>query len=333
MLVRRAVGYAVALALAFCTVVFAAAAVLAQAAYPSRPVKVIVPYPPGGSFDGVPRVVLQDIAAQHGWTTVIENRPGADGLLGIGAARRSEPDGYNLVAITSITHGSSPALKLNLGYDPHKDLIPIILLGDAGMMLQVKKDLAAATVGDLITLIKAKPGVLNFGSGGGTSQHFFAAMMFFQRAGLKPDSAVHVPFPGIAAGLQALLQGTVDFMFASTGPSAPHIETGAIRALALAADTRLAKLPNVPTMIEVGYPGFKSVAWVGLAAPAGTPSAIIEQWNSHANAALRNPAVRKRVLDFDFEPRGGTPSEFAAYSAAEIEKHIQLVDALGLQRR
>ena len=305
----------------------------AQQPYPNRPVKVMVPFPPGGSFDGVPRVVLQDIAEERGWTYVIENRPGADGQVGLGAAKRNPPDGYNLAAITSITHGSAPALKLNPGYDPVTDFIPIVLLADAAMVLLVKKDLPVRSLAEFIALLKERPGKLNYGSGGTSSQHFFATAMLLQRAGLPLDIAAHVPYPGIAPALLSLLAGTVDFMFGSTGPATQNIETGAIRALVTSSAKRSPRLPDVPTMAESGYPGFEIVSWVGLAAPAETPAPIIEQWNRHANAALRKPAVREKIAGLDYEIRGGTPAEFAAFSVADMAQYRKLVDDLQLPRR
>ena len=204
---------------------------------------------------------------------------------------------------------------------------------EAPMALLVKKELAVKTVSDLVGMLKAQPGRLNFGSGGHSSMHFFATAMLFQRAGLPSDIAAHVPFPGMAPALQALLSGSFDFMFGSGGPAAQNIETGTIRALAMSGEARSPVLPNVPTMAEAGYPGFKLVAWIGLAAPAGTPREVIDLIARHANAALGKETVRQRIAALDYEVRGGTPEEFSRHVAADIALYNKLVDDLKLPRR
>ena len=308
-------------------------AAFAQAPYPNKPVRTIVPFPPGGSFDAVVRVVLQDVSEQLGWSYVVENRPGADGQLGVVAAVRAEPDGHTLVAMTSITHGSAPALKPSLGYDPVNDLAPIVLLADAPLVLLVKKDVAARTLPELVELLRQQPGKLNYGTGGASSQHFMATQMLFQRAGLPQNAAAHVPFQGIAPAVMALLAGTVDFAFGTTGNATQNIEAGTLRALAVTSARRSPRLPDVPTTAEAGFAGLEIAPWVGLAAPAKTPRAIIEQWSTAANLALKKPAIRERILATDYEARGGTPAEFAAFSAADIARYRKLVDDLQLGRK
>ena len=301
--------------------------------YPDRPIKLVVPIAAGGPFDIVPRIVLQDITEQHGWTFIVENRAGADGQIGVQAAKRAPADGYTLLAMSSITHGAAPAYKQSLGYDAVNDFVPIVLLGDAPMALLVKKDLPVNTLAEFVALLKAQPGKLNYGSGGHSSMHFFATAMLMQRAGLAHDIAAHVPFTGMGPAMQALLAGSFDFMFGSGGPAAQNIETGAIRALAISGDVRSPRLPGVPTMAEQGFPGFKLVAWIGLAAAAGTPQVVIDLISRHANAALRKPPVRERIAAIDYEARGGTPAEFAALVGADIAQYNKLVDDLKLPRR
>lgn len=300
---------------------------------PPRPVKMIVPFPPGGSFDGVIRIVLQHIGEQKGWPSVVENRPGADGQIGIVAAKSAPPDGGTLVAMTSITHGSAPALKLNLGYDPVSDLAPIALLAQAALVLLVRSELPVRTLPEFIALLRERPGKLNYASGGPSSQHFFATAMMFQRAGLPLDAAAHVPFPGIAPALNALLAGSVEFMFGSTGGTEQHIAQGTIRALGCTILERSPRLPNLPTFAEQGFPGFQITPWVALAAPAGTPRAIVEEWSRAANEALKAPTVRERIAALDYDIRGGTPAELAAFSAADMAQYRKLVEDLKLPRR
>lgn len=305
----------------------------AQATYPSRPVKTIVPFPPGGSFDAVIRIVLQDISEQHGWQYVVENRPGADGQLGVVAAARAEPDGYTLVAMTSITHGSAPALKASVGYDPVGDLAPIVLLAEAPLVLLVKKAIPARTLADLLKLMRAEPGKLNYGTGGASSQHYFATQMLFQRAGLPQNAAVHVPFQGIAPAVLALIAGTTDFMFASTGNATQNIATGSLFALVLTGAKRSPSLPDVPTTAEAGFPGLEIAPWVALAAPARVPQSIIEQWNKAANAAMGKPAIRDKILAVDYEVRGGSPADLARFSADDMARYRKLVDDLKIERK
>lgn len=330
-------GFAVRLAAVAALAGIAAPSLEAQPApqerYPSRPIRLHVPFPAGGPFDTVPRIVLQDITDNHGWNFVVENRGGADGQIGVQAAKRTTADGYNLLAMSSISHAAAPAYRLNLGYDAINDFVPIVLLADASMALLVNKNLPASSVAEMVALLKAQPGKLNFGSGGHSSQHFFATAMFFHRAGLPHDIAAHVPFPGMAPALQALLAGSFDFMFGSGGPAAQNIETGIIRALAQSSDVRSPRLPNVPTMAEAGYPGFKIVAWVGLAAPAGTPREVIDLVAKLANEAMAKPAVRQRISAIDYEVRGGSPEAFAAFVKADIAQYNKLIDDLKLPRR
>lgn len=308
-------------------------AALAQGAYPSRPVKTIVPFPPGGSFDVVVRIVLQDIAEQRGWQYVVENRPGADGQLGVIAAARSEPDGYTLVAMTSISHASAPALKASLGYDPVNDLAPVVLLADAPLVLLVKKDVPARSLADLLKLMREQPGKLNYGTGGGSSQHYFATQMLLQRAGLPATAAVHVPFQGIAPAVLALIAGTTDFMFASTGNATQNIATGTLFPLVLTAAKRSPALPDVPTTAETGFPGLEIAPWVALAAPAKTPQAIVEQWNKAANESMAKPAIRDKILAVDYEVRGGTPADLARFAADDRERYRKLVEDLKIERK
>ena len=237
------------------------ARVVAQQGYPSRPVKIIVPYPAGGPYDGIPRIVSQYLSERHGWSVVIENRAGASGLTGVMAAKQSAPDGYTLVVTTSSTHGSAPALKSSLPYDPWKDLAPVTLLADAFLVALVRKDVPVTSIGELVSLIRAKPGELNYASGGYASQHHLASAMMLQQSGLKQDDAKHVPFTGLAPALYALIGGNVDFMITTTGAAAQYIDRGDLRALAVTSPKRSPRFPDVPTMAESGFPGFQVLAW------------------------------------------------------------------------
>ncbi len=298
--------------------------------YPAKPIRIIVPYPAGGPYDGVARVVAQWIGARLGWSIVMDNRSGAVGTIGIMAAKQSPADGYTLVVVTSSTHGSTPALRRTLPYDPVKDFAPIALMADAALVLLVREDLPAHSVAELVQLLREKPGQLNYSTGGYGSQHHLATVTLFQRAGLPQNAAVHVPFAGLAPALMSLLGGSVQFMTSSTGAATQHIANGKLRALATTGLRRSPRLPNVPTMAEVGFPGFQVAAWCGLAAPAGTPDAIVARWTELVNEALRDPKVRDQISALDYDIRGGTAREFTDFFSSDMSRYKQLAEDMGL---
>lgn len=292
--------------------------------YPDRPVRIIVPFPPGGSLDGAPRIVAQHVIARQGWTVVVENRAGAGGQIGTVAAVEAAADGYTLLGVNGVTHGSASAIKRQLGYDPIKDFAPIVLIGDAPMVLLVRSDLPARTVPEFVELLRQRPGQLNYGSGGFGTQHHLAAAMLLDQAGLRPDIATHVPSQGLALAVTDLLTGNTQFMISSVGPAWQHVTAGKLRALAVTSPKRIARLPDLPTMVELGFRDFEILAWSGLAARTGTPGAIVARWNEVANQALADAVVQKQLAGFDFEARGGTPVEFAAFIAREVVRYKRL---------
>ena len=298
--------------------------------YPGKPVRIIVPYPAGGPYDGIPRLIAQWIGAQHGWSIVIDNRSGATGIIGVVAAKQAPADGHTLVVVTTSTHGSMPALKRNLAYDAVKDFAPIVLMADAALVLLVRDDLPVRSVAQLVEMMRAQPGRLNYSTGGYGSPHHLATMTLFYRAGLPQTVAVHVPFAGLAPALMALLSDNAQFMITSTGAATPHIASGKLRPLATTGLKRSPRLPEMPTMAELGYAGFEVLAWCGLAAPAGTPEPIVARWNELANAALRDSTLRGQVSALDYEIRGGTPAEFANFMTLDISRYTRLAQDMGL---
>jgi len=299
-------------------------------AYPDKPVHIVVPFPPGGSLDGTPRIVAQHIAARRGWSIVIDNRPGAGGQVGTVIGKQAPADGYLLTAVNGVTHGSASAIKSDLGYDPVRDFAPIVLLADAPMVLLVRSELAARTVPEFLDLLRREPGLLNYGSGGFGTQHHLAAAMLLDQAGLPPDSATHVPSRGQALAITDMLAGSVQFIISSIGPAWPHVVAGKLRALAVTGSQRLARFPDQPTMLELGYRDFEILAWSGLAAPAGTPHSVVTQWNEAANQALADADVRQQLAAFDFDARGGTPAQFADFIAREVARYKRLGQNAGL---
>ena len=298
--------------------------------WPTQPVRWIVPYPAGGPYDGIPRVIAQWITARLGWSIVMENRTGATGIIGVMAAKQAAPDGHTLVVATTSTHGSMPALKRNLAYDARKDFAPVVLMADAPLVLLVRDDLPAHSVAQLVQMMRDRPGQLNYSTGGYGSPHHLATMTLFHRAGLPQNIAVHVPFAGLAPALTALLGGNVQFMITSTGAATPHIASGKLRPLAITSLKRSPRLPDVPTMAELGYPGFEVLAWCGLAAPAGTPSDIVTRWNELANDAMNDPKVRNQILTLDYDIRGGTANDFAQFLDLDMARYRKLAEDMGL---
>jgi tripartite-type tricarboxylate transporter receptor subunit TctC len=260
----------------------------------------------------------------------MDNRTGAVGTIGIMAAKQAAADGYTLVVVTSSTHGSTPALKRTLPYDPVKDFVPIALMADAALVLLVREELPVKSVAELVAMLRDRPGQLNYSTGGYGSQHHLATVTLFQRAGLPRDAAVHVPFAGLAPALMSLLAGNVQFMTSSTGAATQHIASGKLRALATTSLRRSPRLPDVPTMAEAGFPDFQISAWCGLAAPAGTPAAVVTRWNELINEALRDPKSREQISALDYEVRGGSAGEFAAFIASEMSRYRRLAEDMGL---
>jgi tripartite-type tricarboxylate transporter receptor subunit TctC len=298
--------------------------------YPRKPVRIIVPYPPGGPYDVLPRIVAQWITAQQGWPIVVDNRTGAAGIIGVMAAKQAIPDGYTLVVASTSTHGSMPALKRKLPFDPVKDFAPIVLIADATLVLLVRHELPARSVAELASLLRQKHGEITYSSGGFGSPHHLATVTMFQRAGLPRDVAVHLPFGGLGPALMALIAGNAQFMFVSTGLAMQHIAGGTLRALASSSRARPPRLPKVRTMAELGYPGFEVMPWCGLMAPAGTPEPIVTRWNELANDALHDPAVREQILTLDYDIRGGTPGQFAEFIALDISRYKTLAADMDL---
>jgi tripartite-type tricarboxylate transporter receptor subunit TctC len=303
----------------------------AQATYPTRPIRIIVPSTPGGPYDLIPRFVVDYVARKYGWTIAAENRPGASGIVGVVAAKQAPPDGYTLVVPSSATHGSEPAFNHALPYDPYNDLAPVILLAQGALVLLVGKQMPVNSVAELIALIRAKPGVLKFSSAGYLTQQHLAAAMMLQRAGLPQDAATHVPYRGLVEAVRGLLAGEVDFMIVSTGSVRGYLASDDLRALATTSLTRSTRLPNVPTFAEIGYPGYRILAWCALAAPAATPQAVLDRWNAVANEALMDSDVRGRIEKLDYDVCGGPAASYTDFFKHDIETYRQLAAATGLK--
>lgn len=298
----------------------------AQAPYPSRPIRLIVPFPPGGPVDVMARFVVQRLGTNLG-QIIIDNRPGAGGTLGSKAASLAEPDGYTLLFGSSTTLAAGPSLYRHLGYDPLKSFVPIGMISSVPFVLALAPHVDAKSLGELITYAKAHPGKLNFGAPTGTLPHL-TMEMFKLRAGVD---IVHIPYKGAATAITDVLSGEMDMAFEPISVMVGHVREGKIRPLAVTGAARSAELPEVPTVIESGYPGFVSLSWTGIVAPAGTPPEIIAHVNAVIIDAFRAEDAQEGLARLGAESKLGTPESFGAMIAAEIPKWAEAVRAAGVR--
>lgn len=295
------------------------------AAYPQQPIKLMVPWPPGGGVDTTARMISEPLAAKLRQPFVIENRGGAGGNIGTQVFTQAKPDGYNLLMASISPNAVNIHLYPKLGFDPIKDFAPIVYVSSVPNILVVPANSPARTVKDLIELAKASPGKLNYGSAGvGSSQHL-AAVQFI--AATKVD-IVHVPYKGTSPAEVDLIAGHVSLMLDTT-TCLPFIASGKLRALAVASKKRNPALPDVPTLDEAGVPGVYASSWYGLMAPAGTPRPIIDKLNAEANLVLQSPEIKRRMAEFGAEIGGGTPEEFGQFIVSEIKRYEPIVRLSG----
>src|SRR5215470_11825452 len=278
---------AIALALAL------PAAAQAPLAYPSRPVKLVVPFPPGGPLDVIGRAIAQKLTEVWGQSVVVDNRPGAGGNIGADVVAKSPPDGYTILMGALSTHAVNPSLYATMPYDPIKDFAPITLVAITPNVLVVNASLPVNSAKEFIAYAKANPGKLAFGSGSNGSAGHLAGELFKVETG---SDAVHVPFKGGAPATQALLAGDKQFMFDNLANAMAQVKAGKLRALAVTTAERSKLAPELPTMAEAGLPGFDISTWYGLLAPAGTPKAVIDKWNAEVTKILNSPDMRERLL-------------------------------------
>ena len=312
------------------TLVALAAATLATGAfaqaYPSKPIRVFVPFPPGGGTDIIAREVTQRVAASTGWTFVIENKPGAGGNLGVDAAAKSPADGYTLVLGQTSNLAINPTLYAKMPYDSLKDLAPIVRVADAPLVMVTATGTPYKTLADAVNAAKAKPGAINFASpGNGTVAHL-TSEMFQKAANIKTQ---HVPYKGAAQAMTDVIGGAVELYMSSVPTLLGQIKQGKLRPLAVTSAKRVDDLPNVPTINESGYKGFDAVTWFGFLAPAGTPKDVIAKLNAEFNKALQQPELRKRLGDEGADAAGGTPEQFAALIKEEIPRWGKVVKESG----
>jgi tripartite-type tricarboxylate transporter receptor subunit TctC len=294
--------------------------------YPDKPIRLIVPYAPGGATDIIGRATAEELTKTLGQPVVVDNRPGAGANLGSEMAAKSAPDGYTVLVSASSLHGITPFLYTKLNYDPNKDLAPVIVLAQFSNVLVVNPTVKANTVQELVALAKANPGKLTCASSGAGSSIHMSCEMFKHMLGLD---ITHVPYKGSAPAVTDLIGGQVDMMFDNIPSSISHIRAGKLRPLATTGAKRAASLPELPTLDESGVKGYLSGAWFGLVVPAGTPAQIIARLNAEGQKAVQSPAFVKRMNDLGYEIVGGTPEQMAAMIKDEYERWGPIVKASG----
>ena len=291
--------------------------------WPQKPVRVIVPFAPGGASDLMPRLVGEKLTSMWGQPVLIENRPGAAGNIGMEAGAKAAPDGYTLLAAPNGNLVVNPHMYSRLAYDVFKDLAPVTRIAAVQNVLVVNPDVPAKTVKELVALAREKPGTLNFASPGNGSQAHVAVELLKLQLGLD---LVHVPYQGVGPAMKDLLGGRINLMMAQVPSALPHIKGGKLRALGVASSAPLVALPEVPTVASAAaLPGFEAVSWYALMAPAGTPRDLIAKIHADTANVLQFPEVRERLLGMGAEPSGESPAELAARIKAEYERWGEVV--------
>ena len=304
----------------------AASFAAAAQTYPSQPIRMIAPFPPGGSVDIMARLIADPLAAQLGGKVIIDNRSGASGNIGLEAAARAAPDGYTVV-LNTIPLVTNQSLFDKLTWDPIRDFAHIGMVATAPHVLVVPARLPAKSVDDLVRLAKASPGKMNYASAGvGTTFHFCAEMF--------KDSTntfiLHIPYRGGGPALLDTLAGQVDMSFPTLSAALPHVKAGTLRALAVTSTTRSPQLPEVPTLREAGVKDFQFTQWLALLAPAGTPPAVVTRLNGALNSALNTPALREKFEQQGFDALNTSPEETRKFLAAEVQRYAKLIKARGI---
>jgi len=303
-------------AVALCFVGCAAGSMPSAAAetYPSKPVRIILPFPPGGPGDIFTRLLAESLRETLGQPFIVDYRPGATGIIGSTQAANAAPDGYTLLFAPTSSHVIAPLLRNPQPYDPLKNFVPLSMILTFPFYLIVNNDLPVKTVSELVALAKSKPGTLNFGTIGIGSGNHLINEIFKARAGID---TTHVPYPGVAATQKALIGGEVQYIFDSIGPSRPLVNAGRMRGIAITGRERSRLLPDTPTLEEAGYPGFDQVIWFGVFAPAGTPKAIAEKLEKAIIAFAQRPEIIQRIVEFGATPVASTTEQFTAHIARE----------------
>ncbi len=295
--------------------------------FPSKPIRIIVPFAPGGANDLVTRLVAQKLAAGIGQGVVVENRGGAGGTIGLDICAKAPPDGYTLVMAPTSAVAFAPSLNAKLSYDPVRDFAAITSVSSGPNVLVVHPSVPATTVKEFIALARTKTGKLSYASSGATSMSGMAGEMFKMMAGID---MVGVPYKGTGPAMTELIGGQVDVMIADLAISLPHVNGKRLRAIAVTGPKRSAHAPQLPTVTESGVPGYTLVNWRGVLAPAATPRDIVLKLNAEIIKTLRSPDIRESLAREGYEPIGDTPEQFAALIKAEVTRYGKLIKAAGI---
>ncbi len=301
---------------------------LLHAAYPDRPIRLIVAYPPGGGTDIIARLIAPELSKRLGQTITIENRGGASGNMGTEVAVNSAPNGYTLLMGNIGPNAINVSIFKKLAYHPEKDLAPISLVAITPNILVANNNLPVKSIADLIAFAKSSPGKINYPSAGaGTSSHL-AGVLF---SSIAQVDMVHVPYKGGGLAMNDLLGGQVDIFFATMPAAMPFIKSGKLKTLAVTSEKRSVVLPNVPTIAELGMPGYSASTWYGIYAPKGTPTDIVQKIHEATVEVLKTPELREQLIQRGFEPIGNTPDQFASFISSEITKWAKVVKIAGIE--
>jgi len=296
------------------------------AAYPAKPVKLVIPFPPGGPLDIVGRAIAQKLTEAWGQSVVVDNRPGAGGNIGADLVAKSAPDGYTILMGALSTHAVNPSLYAKMPYDAITDFAPITLVAVTPNVLVVNAALPVNSAKEFIAYAKANSGKLAFGSGSNGSAGHLAGELFKVDTG---TDITHIPYKGGAPATQALLAGDTQFMFDNLANAMPQVRAGKLKALAVTTAERSKLAPDLPTMAEAGLAGFDISTWFGLFAPAGTPKDVIAKWNAEVVKILNSPEMREKLIAQGAEPSPTSPEQFAAFVKSEIPKYAKIIKASG----
>lgn len=296
--------------------------------YPTKPVRMIVGFPPGGGTDVVARVISQKLTEWWGQAVTVENRAGATGTIGADVVAKSAPDGYTLLMGHVNSHGIAPNLFAKLPYDPIRDFAAVAYVGYVPNVLAVHPSVKVTSVKELVALARSQPGKMNYASSGNGSTQHLAGELFKQLTG---TDIVHVPYKGSGDAIKDLLGGVVSMNFDTMPPVLPHIQAGKLRGLAISTPKRLAQLPAVPTFLEEGITGFDVANWYGVMAPAGTPRDLVTRLNADINKAMQAPEVRQRLEAVGTQLHEQSAAEFETYMKSEVAKYSKLIKAIGVK--
>lgn len=300
----------------------------AQAAqdYPSKPIRLVVPYPPGGANDNLARPFVQKLGERLGTQVILDNRGGAGAMIGTELVARAQPDGYTILFCSTATHATSPQLFARVSYDPFRDFEPVTLLATTPVLAASNNVNGITSIKGLVTAAKASPGKLTYGSGGVGSVSHLAVEIFKSLANID---VLHIPYKGGGDFQGDMIAGRIDLQFNSAPTVSPHVKAGRMTALALARSARWPELPNVETFAEAGWPRYQANGWYGLCAPAKTPKAVIDRLQREAVAVVASADYRARLTALVADPAGSTPKEFAAHLRSEYDKYGKIIKATG----